>query len=62
MESSLQVDPNILNLNILFDSMINMIMFFDFVTITFRNHMFKMCLSRFIKIEVDATIDNVSCK
>jgi len=62
MESSHQVGPNILNLNILFGSMIDMIMFFDFVTTTFENHMFKICLNRFIKIEVDATIDNVSCK
>jgi hypothetical protein len=41
-----------MNLNTLFSSMINISMFVDFAIITYENHMFKINLSRLIKIQI----------
>jgi hypothetical protein len=35
-----------LNFNLLFGTMFSMNMFFDFVTIVFNDHMFKVCTSK----------------
>jgi hypothetical protein len=45
MESSHQVGFDILDFKILFMTMFNMNMFFYFVTIVFKNHMFKIGIS-----------------
>jgi hypothetical protein len=55
MESDYQVGLVILNLNILFTLMFNYMKLFDFITIIFFNHMFKIGLHIFIKIQVDVT-------
>ncbi len=41
-----------------FSSMINMSMFFNFVTIVFKTHMFKLSLSRCIKIQAFVNLQN----
>ncbi len=46
MESRHQVGFHILNFKILFKTMFNMNMLFEFVTIVFNNHMFKVSLSK----------------
>jgi hypothetical protein len=46
MENSHQVVFDILDFKILFMTMFNMNMFFDFVTIVFLNHMFKIGISK----------------
>jgi hypothetical protein len=48
MESSHQIDFHILNSKILFTAMFNMNMFFDFVTIVFNKHMFKVNINRIL--------------
>ncbi len=44
-----KVTINILNLEILFLSMINMNMFFEFMSIILKNHMFKINLIRYFQ-------------
>jgi hypothetical protein len=46
MKSSHQVGFDILDFKILFMTMFNINMFFDFVTIVFKNHMFKIGISK----------------
>ncbi len=50
MKSNPQIGLNIFNLKMLFILIIDMNMFFDFITIIFKNHMFKIYLNRFIEI------------
>jgi hypothetical protein len=61
MKCAHQVDLGILNLKILFNSTINMNMFFDFVTTIFLNHMFKVGLNRFIEIQKNVTTYKIGC-
>jgi len=50
MKSSHQVGLDKLNLKILFNLMINMNIFFNFVKTLNKDYMFKVSLSRFMKI------------
>ncbi len=52
MEKNHQVGFDILNFKILFKTMFNMNMLFNFVTITFNNHMFQISM-----IKIDQNID-----
>jgi hypothetical protein len=61
MKCAHQVDLGILNLEILLSSIINMNIFFDFVTTIFLNHMFKVGLNRFIEIQKNIIIYKVGC-
>jgi len=51
MESSHKIGFDVLNLKILFNSMINMNIFFDFVKTLDKNYMFKVGLNKFIEIQ-----------
>jgi hypothetical protein len=54
MKSNHQVGLDILNLNILFSSMININIFFNFVKTLNKDYMFKVCLSIFIEIQASS--------
>ncbi len=51
MKSNHKINIDILNSESLFNSMINMDMFFDFMPMILKNHMFNMHLSKIFKNE-----------
>jgi hypothetical protein len=51
MKSNYKISSDILNLESPFNSMINMDMFFDFMSMILKNHMFNMHLSKKFKNE-----------
>jgi len=62
MKSNHQIGLDILNLKMFFILMIDMNMFFYFFTIIFKNHTFKMYLSRFIEIQTNVKTCKSTCK
>jgi hypothetical protein len=54
MKISHKIGVNILNLEILFSSMINMNIFFNFVKTLHKDYMFKVCLSKFMEIQTSS--------
>jgi hypothetical protein len=54
MKSNHQVSFDILNLKILFGSMINMTVFFNFVQILNKDYKFKVGLSMFTEIQASS--------
>jgi hypothetical protein len=62
MENGHQVGLGILNSKILFTLMINYMEFFDFFITIILNHLFKVGLYIFIKIQVDVTTNKINCK
>jgi hypothetical protein len=61
MGSSHKISFHILILEIVFISMINMNMFFDFVIMLFENHMFKISLNRTFKMLANVAPYKVGC-
>ncbi len=51
MKSNYKISSDILNLESPFNSMINMDMFFDFMSMILKNHMFNVHLSKNFKNE-----------
>lgn len=62
MENSHKIGLHILNLKMLFILMIDMNIFLDFIITIFKNHMFKIYLSRFIEIQTNVKTCKSTCK
>jgi len=62
MTSKNQVGFDLLDFKILFSSRININVFFNFVEILNKDYVFKVCLSKFMEIQIKFTIYFITFK